>query len=556
MLDLRFDCAELLGINRKLDYLGDCFDYRVSENLSVRGRLTGNFATERIAQIWSGQSGLINYQNTFYHIYLNSSYLGTGRLASLEFDKGVDARDKPYSAKIEILRPSNFSGEATGTYYSDLSSYSKFQFLNNFSESLDFLVETTGKYSYNKNLSFSVDSSFTGLYSGYSIESFARSIATEIFADSNYNVLIDQQYPNFINTTDSNRFFRESYDVLHGNFSFSEKFDYQSDLFWIWDYKNGVSYGSDGTSTATEEGTIRPSKINSAANSKIEYSLSGWNAIKTGIYSRCSGLLSQYALANFGGTGSCPISVEPVSKSLSKDLFNGFIDYNYVFSNDVTRNSGYLYDYEQSVSYGKDGYSELTQNGSITSTNPNKGSGFSYIYSMFQTGIKPKVTEKVTGIYSRFLDMVTSGCYSSGTLNQTNSTESFKEFEEKIDYSYSYTDNKQILNSGNVYSLKQVIKDNKPVHIVGYFAIPNTKMLAQKSNQSTIGNFSNQINIVGTTGASVSSLLSVCYDKVQKPSGECWISDYGYSYSPFEKTMDFSISYNYSNYRPFESVTV
>lgn len=556
MSDLRFSCAELLGINRKLDYLGDCFDYRVSETLSIRGRVTGNYSTERISDIWSGESGLIAYQSGFHQIYLNNSYIGTGRLASLNFEKGNDVYSKPYSATIEILRPSNFSNEATGIYYSDIVSYNKFQFLNNFSETFDFSVETTGKYSYNKNLSFSVDSSFTGLFSGYSVESFARSIATEIFADSNYIPLIDTQYPGFINTSDANRLFRESYDLLHGNFSFSERFDYQSDLYWLWDYKNGLSYGSDGTSTVTEEGSIKPSKINDAANSKIEYSLSGWNAIKTGIYSRCSGLLSQYALSDFGGTGVCPIGVEPISKSLSKDLFNGYIDYNYTYSNDLSRNSGYLYDYEQSVSYGKGGYSELTQNGSITSTNPNRGSGFAFIYSMFDTGIKPAVLSKVTGIYSRFLDMVVSGCYNSGTLNQTSSTESFKEFEEKIEYSYTYTDDKQILNSGDVYSLKQVVKDNKPVHIVGYFAIPNTKILAQKSNQSTVGNFTNQINVVGNSGASAASLLSVCYDKVQKPAGECWITDYGYSYSPFDKTMDFSISYNYSSYRPFESVTV
>jgi hypothetical protein len=555
-MSLIFTCAELLSSNRESQYFGEVFDFRQKETFSIKGRITGDYSVDDIYSIWSGESGLISYQTGFHNIIVNGINLGTGRLSNINFDKGTDTRDKKYTATIEFYSPSKFSGVATGDYYSGISDFNYYRFINSLGESQSYVSEISGQFSFAKNLTFTLDSSYSGVYPMQPNE-FAKLIAASFFENSNTIPLIEAQYPNYIND-DSNRFIKETYDDLALKYSFTEKFEYQTGKFYLWNYKNGLNYSQDGTISVTEDGNIRPSK---RSGNKIEYSESGWSEIQTGIYSRVSNIYNYYS-GDFGSgamglnSSLCELKNTPVSKSVSRDKCNGFIDYNYTYSNDPAFNSGYSYEYSDSISYNLGGYSEVTQNGTIISNNPNRGSGFSEIETIFDTVIKPGLPAKRSSIYSRYLDMTNSGCFPSGTLNQVASQETFEEWNEKIDYNYSFSDDPAIINSGNIFSIKKQIRDQKPVHIVGYFSIVNSKVLATKSNQSTVGVYSNTFDVVGKSGASLTSLLSACYSRVSKPAGECWINDFNYSYSPFDNSLNMDLTYSYSVYRPFESIVV
>lgn len=555
-MSLIFTCAELLSSNRESQYWGEAFDFCQKETFSIKGRITGSYQNDDIYDIWSSQTGLITYQTGFHNIIINGISIGSGRLSSLNFERGTDTLEKKYTASLELLSSSKFSGVATGDYYNSIAPFNYYKYLNSLTEGQNFNSESSGEFSYAKTLTFSIDSSYSGEFP-VAPSVLAKQIAGYFFENSNTVPLITAQYPNYINSG-SNRFIKESYDDLSLKYSFAERFEHQTGAFYLWNYKNSLTSSQDGIVNVVENGAIKPSK--GGAN-KIQYSESGWSIVKDGIYDRISDLYNyysgDYASGAMGINSSlCQLKSAPSIKSVSRDIFNGYIDYSYTYTNDPAFNSGYSYEYSDSISYNIGGFSEFTQNGSIFSNNPNRSSGFAEIWDTFKTVIKPGLPARRTPIYSRFLDLTNSGCQPSGALKEVSSQETFEEWNEKIDYNYTFSDDPAIVDSGNIYSLKKVARDQKPVHIVGYFPIVNSKVLSRKSNQSTVGNFSNSFEVVGRSGASMQSLLSECYSSVSKPSGECWISDFSYSYSPFENSLNMDLSYSYSLYRSFESITV
>lgn len=546
---LQISCAELLGINYSNNFLGDIFNYNAIEVISLKGRVEGNPGVDSITGVWSGMSSLTGVSQTYNEIIVNGVNLGTGRVISYDFESQSDVYSKPYSISLELIRSGNLFN-ATGNVYSDVYSIRNIiqsGYINDISEDFSFSTQKSGQYSYSKSLSFRIDSGIS-----QNRTSIAQIIASGLLEKSVSLPFVLISFPDFWGSGKGNRLVSESYDEINGKYAFSESFNYETGVSWIWDYAHSFDIGNDGITRTAENGKISSARI---LDTKYDYARTGWAYVSTGIWSRVSGFYYAHSGVHSSYTG-CPLIQYPMTKRVTKNQCVGEISYNYEYTNSPDFYSGYTYSKEQSISYDSDRNSIVSENGEIQGYGPNRTGRYSLVTGKYFSDIKPSVSGNVWGIYYNSLTLLSTGCLDAKNLTLIESDESFKEWDGNISYNFSYSDSLDYVNTSSIFKVTQTISDQKPVHLVNYFDIVNDKQIAQTSTQSTLGRFSNDIKIIGKSGVTKAQLLTYATDRVIKPTGytDVYITDCAYSYSPYSNNFDFSIEYAYSNYRTINNV--
>ncbi len=548
---MEFICAELLNLSNKYNLWGNTTHNSSTQVFTIKGKIKDN--SESIRPIWTGMDSMISTTTgEFMSVVVNSVNIGSGRLTNLSFDSSTDIRNKIYTATFEFITPpgtgvldtsggwtqsgNNFQGYTN--LYSIFNSNTGI-FIRNFSENTDFTQIGSGKFSYSKNISFGIDAAISSI--GTSITDAAKSIILESKKLYSNSAILLASYPDFYKNYSGLFNTRQDYNTINNTFSYSEDFIFDTGNNYSWIYNTDVNF--DGTIfTLSENGNIRSSQL---LTNKIEAAEIAWTGIQTGIYGRLSGIFNDYT-GILLYTGICGLKNQPQNSSIKKDMCDGSIDYSQTYSNNHFINTGFYLSYSNNISVNGEGYLQITENGSLKAVNI-KPSGFATVLSGFNnnTGI---IINRIYDIYNDSYRVFKSCSYTTG-LYKLSESRTYREYDAEIDYSYTYTENPTYIDNGLFQYSKVTIKDSKPIHMVNYFPIPHSTIIAQRANQSTRGTLTNTIELRGED-LSLQDYITGVTNYIIPPTGsDVYMKDFSYSFNPLDNKFTADIVYGYTDYR-------
>lgn len=548
---MNFRCAELLGNTYKYNLWGEHICNSITESITIQGRITGDILNDDVTHSWNSTNTLINDSSGVVPIYVNNFLLGTGRVISIDFDTSTDITDKIYIATIEIERlsgPGIYVNTGSNSLTSEWSGLYDFfytetgRLILGFTENFSFDNVGSGKYNYNRNISFSIKDEINDIY-GVSPGDYAHRILNSVkysYCDIN---TITSFYPDFYKSGSGISFTSQSFDEINNKFSFSENFQFSTGLNYTWNYVNNISL-NDGVFSISENGEIISNRESSYFNRLSQAELA-WSSIETGIFTRCLDVMNSYT-GVFLYTGDCSLKNMPESSQTSRDFCLGKISYSRSYSNNKFNNSGYIHSYGTSIDTDNDGYLRLTENGSFQA-NPRSSMAFSEVYDLYVnelTSISGRVYDTYTGYNSLLYT-----CGYTGDLYEYSKNIVIEEYDKKISYSVGYTDN-ILFNDPSYFSFNVSTSDNIPTHIYHYFPVVNDKIYSHPGFQSSRGSFSNSVTIECREERNISEYIAITTGQLSQPSGTDVIpKSFSWSYEPLSNVFTANVTYTYTRYR-------
>jgi len=308
---ISFDCAEVLGYRYSYQFLGENFNYRNEKNLTIKGRVGDLTNYSGVSPTWNSMEVFLSGLQDFDELVINGLSFGSGFITDIQFDQGVDVREKRYTASL-LIHETGSLHNLTGAYYSELSQANgfkdqDFRLVNDLSEDFEFTRGDNGTYEYSRNISMSIESG-----DGSNAINLAKDIANSLFSYQTSLPVFHSQYPNF-HINSGKRYFSEEYDLINSSYSFSENFKFQSgNLPYIWNYGHSLTYDELGYFSVEERGNIE-----GIVTSGYETALGIYNSQIPNSYSRCSGVLTNYLNSNLwsGYSGNYVLKNQPITKN-------------------------------------------------------------------------------------------------------------------------------------------------------------------------------------------------------------------------------------------------
>lgn len=552
-MNLVFDCLEVLGISQECNFFGEVTNWRNVQSYNGRGRVSGDLNQSLIAPAWSGMSGLMTYTSGVMPIYCQSVFLGTGKITSLSFDAGTDVRDKIYNISFEILRSGDLS-KVTGALYTGITdSYSFLPYLNSLSETYEYNQSNNLNTDFTRNISFDFEKGYFDRITG--AHNLGVNILSKLVHLGAYSPLPPPHYTGVEGMTKS---LSQNIDTINGSFSFSESYTYQSGIPWVHEYSHSLNYGQDGITTVSEAGTIQSNRRTNGTGERIQYAISGWNVVKTGIYLRVTDVFNRWN-DQFQDPAGCPLDNEPFQKNYTKDYYRGLVSYNYSYNNDPAAESGYYNSYEQNLSMNAEGWIEVNVNGNIRSRQTEPSGALDSIYSLYDSQIRPSISGYAVEAYNDsinfFKSPFCSGGY-SGKLQNLNSEETYNEYPASISYNFGFSDDAAYIFSGGFKKIKNTVSNQEVTSFVNLFRIPNYLELAQNSFQTNLGVLTNSIEIIGSENTTLNQYKALASGNFVYPTGTYWKTAQTFNLNPFSNQFTMNVEFAYQGWRAMNNYTL
>ena len=123
---------------------------------------------------------------------------------------------------------------------------------------------------------------------------------------------------------------------FNGTINFTINFDNDPKKInssYIWEYVSNLDRSENGVWTTSENGSVKGNgKVGS--NDKYNNAKTGWNTAKSGIFGRVTSFYNSEATNKIGGT------LKEISKTINRNKYEGFINYNYTYTDDPTIKDG------------------------------------------------------------------------------------------------------------------------------------------------------------------------------------------------------------------------
>lgn len=525
--------AELLSMSQDLETLGNAFSFRKDKNYTVKGRLSNYSNFSGISGIWSQIQDQISGLSDYEEIFINGQSFGSGFITSINYDQGVDVREKIFdisfvvSEKVDLF---NLYGE----YYSGVSGIQleDIHYIQSISESFVFEKREDQTFTYSKNLNMTLESG-----AGTNPTQTAKNVANIMF-ETGLNISdLNVFYPNFYNS--GNKIYSETYNLFDFSYSFSEKFDFQSGDPFIWRYSHSLN--KEGNSTViTENGSII-----SAALPKQTSALIGLNGAIIGSYERCSGMLSDY---NF--FSDCLLINTPTNQRISFNEFNGQIDYDISYSNDNTISTGCVtkITHKVSTSIGSaPSIIEAVEIRGLGQTTYPDNQRYSNAKSCYQTMLQGS-GYRISGIVSGYNGLCCSG------LSPIKFSISDSESDGIISYSREYSCDKNLIVPSPFKRISKdvTVQEGVPLHqtfkVIGF---GEEVIGGCRSGNSTLSKISSNVEIVCPETLDLSVYLSGAYPYIELPVTGVggFISDATYQFSSSDRRFEASVEYSYLKHK-------
>lgn len=507
--------------------MGGCsLNYRRVDTVDLEGTFLTYNDTGNVKALWD--QFFDKTQLECQEVTIGDLSLGTGRVLSFSYDTGLDANRKDYSMSLEFTQTGYLFDAAANEFDSDLNTgVVLFQDVADISESFDF-SRAGDEYNYSRSLSFSIDTCGDA-------NSIAKSLARLLMSGSPAQSLLLLQYPDYY-TASGNRIFSESYDKVKGSYSFRENFRKPAEaLQYIFNVEHSLTADALNFTTVEENGFIK-SAIREDNTETVFAAQSG------GIYDRCLAVFTGWS-ADMGLSATGCLASYPSSKSISRNQCAKELTYSYVYSTDPTKYSCYSFERGLSISENL-GILSVGERGTITYLCGDKADRLDMAKSIYsgETGnIETRILDAFNDYYIGFT------CQNTGTPNLTDRSKTYVYPMGQVEYDWNYQNDPSILNSGDIYKLSNDISIGEQTHLYNLFGIVNNSEIAQESAQSNVGTMQNNVSVEGKNGVTIDDMLTAAFGAVQKPTGEYYLADLSYNYSPINTTLTLSANYNFYN---------
>lgn len=527
--------AEFLSISTNFEFLGEAFNYRNLRTLDLRGRVSV-VADSGVSLIWGGMSTKISGLQDNQEIFVNGISLGSGNVKSIQFDDGVDVREKKYSLSVEIPMVGNLYNMTGAAYSGLILDESSLKYIDSLTEDFNFSAIDNNSYSYSRNLSF-------GVLSGNPLPvQAAKDLASAMFSGSPVVRLLNINYPNFYESN-GNKYYTESYDLENHRFSFSEEFSFNPDYPYFFEYSHSLNF-SQGLVEITENGTI-----NGASGVAYDSALIGLSSITGSSYSRVTGIydayVSRYALGNV-----CPIINKPKSISFSANQCVGAITYGISYTNDSSfYQSGYIWNKTMSIDESSVGIYSISERGNVVGLGQ---SAFKIAKSGYNSVVS-NVGSRITGAFSSINPILINDCLPTGQFSLVRSGVDFSEYNADFSYEINYT-NDPYLTIGDDKFVRVFVSSGyfSPIHTTAGFQIFNSKDIIQPGNSSTLSSFEYKINIVGKESTLLIDYINEALSRISPPSNSgVFLQSVNYSHSPTKNDFNLSATFSFPDFRNF-----
>lgn len=548
-MDLLFSSASLLGLNYEFEFIGENFNFRNRKDLDIEGDVIISSGYSGVRPIWSGISGIISTQTDYKNIVLNGTSFGSGRLNSISFQPGVDVRRKKYSASFSVFSSGNFanlnqsgySGLYTGFLAQDVRN------IESLDETFDFQVNDDRTFTYNRELSFNLQSGRTSADLD-TLHSKAKQIATFIFQSDVTFPFLNSEYPSFYETQ-GKKVYTENYDLVNSQYSFSETFTFQNSNNYIWTYDYSLNTEDGSETSVVEKGTFKGVNLSNYAAA-----LAAFNTNFPASYSRCSGIYNYYY-----GTG-CVLKNIPISIEINRDNFAGSINYTVNYSTSNKYQSGVVWDYTNSCD-NSDGTYKVSEKGSIVGLGVRTGK-YNAAHSFYLTGVAPTVGSRITGYFTGVKTILGVSC--DLDLVESASSITHAEFEGKVDYSFDYSTDSRLRSSGVYGYVETNYSDDLSVPLINTVGILGDRnseyAISVYRGNSSLGQYQYSISLVPSGDSiDINTLTLAAKDEVSTsliPSSEYYLSDASLNYDFNNKKFNFNAKYDYVLYRTLNNVLI
>lgn len=534
-----FDNANLMSSEYSFEYLGD-FLFKSVETVNLSGVILTK-QNESIIPIWDKINEIQLDSVDLSDCSVAGISIGSGILTSLSFENGIDVNTKRFSATIEIHHKGDMS--SLSPIYDGLEDANllKLEFVKSLSEDFSFSKNQDGTYEYTRDLSIS-------LFKGIGIDNvseFAKSIAS-LFMSSVFSPFTLASYPDFYKT-DGNKFTTESYDDIKGEYSFSESFSFQSEVDYSWVYTTQINV-SELDVIVSESGSIKSNTTNTTESLR-----NGLNNAVSGTYSRC-----QSAVSGYFGTIPCLLNETESSKNISINFFSGTAEYEISYSTNPSLKGTVFWSKTSSFSLNEDGFFSVSEDGEIF--------GFGYLNNE-----PPTPYEKAKDYYNnnvkntilnrlnlQFGSDISANC-SSSLLGEESSKYTESEYEGKVSYSKSYTNNPSIISSGEFSRIETSVEKKYAVPIKTLIQVSYDKEYAVKTFRSNTseGVLTSTVEVVLRSSSSVFSIsraLSVARGKIVYPSQDYYTTDLNYTVDFNASKLTLNCSFNFFEKKSLNSI--
>jgi hypothetical protein len=542
-MSLLFDNVELLGYTHQNNFFGEkSLFYSSTRTVSIRGYVLDLASSNGVDGIFNGVNQLINQTKDFQDITINGQNFGRGKVKSFSVDAGNWVRYTQYQADIEVLLEVPIANINSPEFNGINISNKKLNLLKSFSENFSLNFDTQNKVLDGEH---SIDIEYDADNKNVNLIGLAQALATELLktiptspdiAEGNY--LTRQKYK-VLNS--------ENYNTITGKCGFKRTFSYSTlnnDKNYSFVRTHSVEIGEDGIATASENCSI---KGESDEPSLYDNALTGYNELIDGAYARCTAVFGNYK-TKFNIIDN--LNSEIVSKSVQVNKFIGTINYTVNFDNDPKKeNALFLWEYTSTVDRDQAGIWTASEKGIIQGRDK---IGSPKRYQNAENGWnsnKGGVSGRITSFYNA------EAKNGSGSLKDLSKNISRNPYEGKIEYTYTYTDDRTILNNdpNGITKLSIEKSDTDIMPLTKDFVIPNIPYtLNQNRNLKKQGTYTVKVNMEIGCIVSNESFNSFPYFNIAKQKAgsftntDSYLESISYSSEETEKTVSYQATYKYS----------
>lgn len=525
---INFQNVSLLDYDQSSRFWGQAFNYQNQKSLSLQGEITELSNQEGVSGILRQIDEFYSGDNDYQDIIINGHNFGNGRITNVNFEQGNDVRVKKYTIGITCYETGNLFN-LSGSHYENLNEdlYSPYSLIENLSESVSYNLDgQTIGYSHDVDLKF-----YSGIAANNPI-SMAKTLAKKLME---INSPLDFLLSGY-NTDIGRRLYKESYDVISNQCSFSETYSRdKNNSGVIYNITNSFSRGEDGNSIVAEAGIIElfSGELKPANFNLLSYEI---DELVNDSFSRCNSFFS-----NYSGENTYELYTGYSSFEKSLNIFSNKGSYSISYTNNPAQLSGFGWSYTHDLSKQGNFYN-VTENGNIVGYGTPRYEGNSKAEAGYLK-ISPSIYSRIYNFYSGELSPGLFG------LNRITEQKSSSYSNGTITYQQVFTDNPNFSTSGvNITTEKVTIEDSLPILLTSKYNIFNAKEIVQSSNNSTLGNRSVNLELVGNNNVKLDDFRDYAKIKLNEniPSGiDTFLNSITYEYNPFSKNFSANAAWTF-----------
>jgi hypothetical protein len=530
-----FSNASILSYTHTPQFLGENLRYKITKNLSIQGWiLNPDFTGEGVDQVYNQINQLLSGVNDYDDIVLNGYDLGEGKILSFNFERNDANKDvlyKKFNATIEVYDSGNLFNALSG-YYSGLT-WNNSNALASFSENFSYTRSQDDVSQYSQNIALRFNS-------GHDLPdtpiNMAKVFASGFFEALNLTGLLGLSYNKFYR-----QYLTETYNLIDNSVSFRQdvEFPQESGLYAV-TYSHSYELSENGIITVGENGSLKglfePLKDTMYAGLNNELP-QAWN--------RCSGIFAVYA-----PSGAYQLNQNPTKKNVTVNRFEGTASFDIEFTNDPKYQTTYLWEYTTTIDISTDRVYTVTENGKVEGIGRRLLDRYPHAASGYQI-VKSGISGRVLDTYNQFNPYPLN-------LNLVSTIEGFSFYQGNVSYSQTFSDNITLFPTSGIRQCEISISDKIPTQATNRFNILGVKELIQPTNQSTLGERTIDVQMVGNRYLPLANYLSYASGQLSgfKNIGtDIWTSNVNYKIDPMNNKFSMNLIYNYDGaYKSFTDV--